>query len=235
MTITKQAISFLVALLTVQFAVAADDDQSEGKSPLFRERAQPSYKIESLEDQPIPRHFKDAAKKQFADMTAEGHFEVDENEVIDVEELVNREILRRKNTGNRPDETPTYRISPSHPIGGSAHDATVLLEGPSGTQVDGGWTGINRVFSVRGLGKVYVEEFDYVLSNGSGGMIREFINADVNGNPAIYLVKKTRGGKWSSELAWMTDNKRFFVIVSKQIKMDSPKYRTLLDFARSLN
>lgn len=82
---------------------------------------------------------------------------------------------------------------------------------------------------------MYVEEFDYVLSNGSGGMIREFINADVNGNPAIYLVKKTRGGKWSSELAWMTDNKRFFVIVSKQIKMDSPKYRTLLDFARSLN
>lgn len=235
MKITRLAISLIASLLSANLAIAVDNNQSEGKSPLFSDKPQPSYKIESLDDQPIPRLFKDAARKQFEDMTTRGHFEVDENEVVDVDELLSNELARRKSSNDRARAATIYRISPSIPIGGSAHDATVLLEGPSGTQVDGGWTGINRVFNVTGLGKVYVEEFDYILSNGSGGLIKEFINADINGNPAIYLVKTTRGGKWSSELAWMTDNKRFFVIVSRQIKMGSPQYQTLLEFARSLN
>jgi hypothetical protein len=49
---------------------------------------------------------------------------------------------------------------------------------------DGRWSGLSRSWEVAGLGFVELSESEYRESGGSITLVKEWVNADVNGHPA---------------------------------------------------
>lgn len=64
-------------------------------------------------------------------------------------------------------------------------------------------------------------------------MIEEAVNQDVNGNPAILRLKKSRKGGEASELFWTTDTKTFRIVTNRMLNKKASEY--ILGFARSIS
>lgn len=234
----NRKISFSILLLTLSIsgAIKAESEASE-VSPDPTGQFGEVFQFESIENQPIPKAWKDAAKKERKQMAERGYADASEETIIDVDRIV-VEVNERRQKDKKlaaQETNPEFEVKSSRIRGDIASGVKTVLSGPSGTVVDGTWTGSNRVLDIPQLGLVYVEEMDYILGGGNGGMVKEFINTEVNGYPAVFTVKKSDSGKWSTELTWVTENKTFYLAVTKRIIKDKRSYKKFMELARSFD
>ena len=103
-------------------------------------------------------------------------------------------------------------------------------------------SGDNRIhevvwaFSMRGLGKVIVEELSYGTVPGVSIAVAEPSgNIQINGNPATYMVMTDKKGKRGvTTIEFMTSDKLFTLTAYKPIKRDNKRFKRLVKLAESL-
>lgn len=88
---------------------------------------------------------------------------------------------------------------------------------PSGAFANGGWTGLTRVFTVPELGRVVLEEFDYVAAGTQITIPAESIDGDLNGMPVITDAYRAPSGNGYTEFVWFTERKQFTLLVGKYL------------------
>lgn len=104
---------------------------------------------------------------------------------------------------------------------------------PSGIKTTEGWTAVSRLIVEPKLGLMMLEEIDYVASGGGLTMIKEAINEDINGRPAIFRAKTSHGGKSITELTWATDQKIYTLSSNRSVKGGA--LDAMLGFAKNLH
>lgn len=104
---------------------------------------------------------------------------------------------------------PHLRYEPISVKGTILQNVRLVEATTGGGLLDGRWTGVSRSWEVAGLGYVQLEESEYRESGGSITLIKEWVNADVNGSPGSVQTKRERRGKTLVSLDWVTDNTAF--------------------------
>lgn len=84
--------------------------------------------------------------------------------------------------------------------------ATLTAVAPAGTVVNGNWTGVERFFSIPGVGLASLTELDLAATKGKFSMLKEAVNGAVNGGPAISKVFLNELGDSVEEVVWMNGN-----------------------------
>lgn len=130
---------------------------------------------------------------------------------------------------------PKLRYEPIS-VKGTVLEKLRLVEATTGGGlVDGQWTALSRSWEVDGLGYVQLEESEYRETGGSITLIKEWVNADVNGSPASIQTKRERMGKAIVSLDWVTDS-TIFRLDLQPLKPNAVKanQEALLALARNL-
>lgn len=94
----------------------------------------------------------------------------------------------------------------------------------AGGFVNGGWTGLVRLFTVPDLGRGVREEYDYKAAGSRFRIPEEMADMSVNGYPAAYRVFRAPSGKAYTEFVWFTDTKHFRVMIDGQIAKSSDAF-----------
>ncbi|MGH8557760.1 MAG: hypothetical protein ACRESZ_09920, partial [Methylococcales bacterium] len=174
--------------------------------------------IVPLSEQSVPKELKDQAKMEISKMQQRGFVDAPESSVGTLDAL-DRARIHKKDMLKPIDEiTNKLAILPSSLGVSQLSKARLLGAQEAGGLREGGWTGLFRLFSVPKLGLVGLEENDYIASRGGFAMIKEAINQEVNGRPAILSVQQSQSGKALSELTWATDRKIYTLTFNRAIK-----------------
>ena len=86
---------------------------------------------------------------------------------------------------------------------------TLLAVAPSGTTINGAWTGIDRYFRLPGNGTVRIAEIDMTATGGSLRMHRHAINTRIHGVDAISRIYVGDAGRTVEEIVWVRQGKLF--------------------------
>lgn len=192
----------------------------------------PGLSVKTLDEMDYPELIKNIARKQNSEMIERGYADASEEEVTVLERYV-REGNKLKMKGME-EVAGTLAMQPSELAGTKFETGKFKGALASGGYTENGWTGITRIFDLPKLGVVKLEELDYI-SSGSGIVVtKEFINEDVNGNIATYLVKQSVTGKSISELNWFTDKKMYTLSVNGNISQSDKRYQLILELAKSV-
>lgn len=103
-------------------------------------------------------------------------------------------------------------------------------------------SGDNRIheavwaFSLRGLGRVIVEELSFgTVPDVSIAVAEPSGNVQINGHPGTYMVMTDEKGKRGvTTIEFMTSDKLFTITAYKPIKRDSKRFARLIELAESL-
>jgi len=220
----------LMATISTTAAQAASDVAPEaiGEHP----PTVPGIVVKALDEQPVPDMLKNMARKEIAQMAERGYVDAPDDAIGYIEKA-------QQNVGAAlkpwPETQGKLKMKPASIQGKEFESAGMRLLGAatSGTLTPEGWTGLTRLFVARGIGVVMLEEIDYVAAGGGLMMIKEAINEDINGRPAILRVKKGQGGKALTELTWATDNKIYTLSTNSAVQ-GNPR-TAFLDLARQLS
>jgi hypothetical protein len=104
----------------------------------------------------------------------------------------------------------------------------------AGGFVNGTWTGLVRVMTVPKLGRVVLEEYDYVAAGSHIQIAEEIMDTEINGKPSLFTVWKGPGQQAVTELEWFTDNKHFRLLLEGVVVQSSKRYQRLMEMAWTL-
>ena len=169
-----------------------------------------------LDDHPVPDVLKNQARVEIDQMKNRGFVEATESEVAMLE------TAKADKARLRPmsEVVPKLRMVPANLGDSVLGRSTVLGAAPNGGYVDDGWTGLMRVMVVPKLGLVGLEEVDFIASGGGLALIKEAVNQDVNGSPAILRVKQSHSRKEMSQITWATSQKIYTLSVNRGLKSE---------------
>lgn len=171
--------------------------------------------IVPLDQQPVPDVLKNQARLELTQMKDQGYVDATEDSVSSLDKAKEDKDKLLKTMA---EVTPKLKVTPAN-LGSSALGQAVLLGATaSGGLTEAGWTGLSRIFVVPKIGLVGLNEVDFIASQGGAAFIKEAINQDVNGLPAILSVKQSRSNKGLTELTWATDQKIYTLSVNRALK-----------------
>lgn len=206
---------FIVCVLAALYSSTGSLFAEEHTNELSKGNLDRGIAIKSIEQTDIPDFIKDRFKNELAQMQKQGFVYAEDR---DIEALGNAfaAVLDRKqpNLGNNrsvglqneslgkvsrekliPRVIPIDEIIPkltfepsTLPTNFGITDHGVV---PSGHSTEMGWTAISRFLTIKGLGKVIIDEKDFANSEGGMVLFKESINQDVNGHPANLTVKRS--------------------------------------------
>ncbi|MFT5759226.1 MAG: hypothetical protein ACI9LM_003983 [Alteromonadaceae bacterium] len=189
-----------------------------------------SLKMTSINDMPV--FLKDIASKQISQMNKNGYYEAEDTSAVSYLDnalkrteitLLEDGTLSKQSNLVKLDENMLKSISftPSGfekklrymKLRGDKYNSligkiTLLSVTPSGGKTQSGWTGLDRLYKIEGLGVVALNEWDHITSKGNMNFIEEAMNEEVNGEPAMFSIAKYRN-KYLSELAWSTNTRSY--------------------------
>ena len=183
-----------------------------------------------LDQHPVPDVLKTQAKLELAQMKDKGYVDATEDSVSYLDKAKEDKDKRLKSIA---EVTPKLKINPANVESSALGQGVLLGATASGGYTEEGWTGLNRIFVVPKLGLVGLDEVDYVASQGGMAFIKEAINQDVNGFPAILSVKQSRSNKGLTELTWATDRKIYTLSINRALK-NQKSIDEFLAIARSI-
>lgn len=192
----------------------------------------PGLSVDSIDNIDVPDVIRSISKNQHLQMKERGYADASEEEVVVLERYAMKE--NKKYIKDMSDVIPTLAITPSELSGPVFERGKLKGAMASGGHTKSGWTGVTRLYQFPQLGLVKLEELDYIASGSGVVVVKEFINDDVDGNIATYMVKKSLSGKSLSELTWFTENKMFVLSVSGLIKKDDKRYGLLVELAKEI-
>ncbi|MCC6195051.1 MAG: hypothetical protein IT518_11335 [Burkholderiales bacterium] len=106
---------------------------------------------------------------------------------------------------------------------------------PAGGFVDGGWTGVARAMTVPQLGRVVLEEYDYVAAGSYIVVPEELVDDTVNGLPFQFAVWREETGRTWTEVRWFTANKEFRLFIEKPLRKSEQLFEELQQFVLAAN
>lgn len=168
-----------------------------------------------LDEHPVPDVLKTQAKLEVSQMKSRGYVDATEDAVLYLDKAREDKDKRLKPMS---EVAPTLRVQPANLDASPLSQSVLLGATASGGQTDLGWTGLSRLFVVPKLGLVALDEVDYIASEGGMIFIKEAINQDINGLPAILNVKQSRNNKGVTELTWATDQKIYTLSTNRALK-----------------
>jgi hypothetical protein len=100
---------------------------------------------------------------------------------------------------------------------------------------DGRWSGVTRSWDMAGLGFVRLDESEYRETGGSITLVKEWLNSEVNGHPAMLKTMRSDDGATLVSISWVTDSTDFRLDL-QPVHADAVEenQQTLLKLARSL-
>lgn len=183
-----------------------------------------------LDQHPVPEVLKNQARLELTQMKSKGYVDATEDSVSYLDRAKEDKDKKLK---PMTEVAPKLKVIPAN-LGSSPLSQAVLLGATaSGGLTEEGWTGLNRIFVVPKVGLVELNEIDYIDSQGGMAFIKEAINQDVNGYPAILSVKQSRSNKGLTQLTWATDQKIYTLSVNRALK-DQKSIDEFLALARSI-
>jgi hypothetical protein len=108
---------------------------------------------------------------------------------------------------------------------------------PSGTYIpDKGWDTSIRIIKSTNLGTMIITEWDFTLSDGGVLMDSDAVNQEINGNPAIMVIRQDKNNEKRGEtiLAWADEKKSYSIRLFKNIKREG-NLENLVNFAGNLH
>jgi len=217
------AFSMLVASMPFHMAYAAPGGAMEPA-------VSTGITILPLDQHPVPDVLKTQARLELTQMKDKGYVDSTEDAVSYLDKAKEDKDKRLKSMA---EVAPKLRINPANVESSPLGQAVLLGATASGGYTEEGWTGLNRIFVVPKLGLVGLDEVDYVASQGGMDFIKEAINQNVNGFPAILTVKKSRSNKGLTELTWADDRKIYTLSTNRALK-DQKSIDEFLALARSI-
>jgi len=141
-------------------------------------------------------------------LRTEGPLQVDEGKLPSASE-----IALGPRTRLRSDAELKEKLSyvPADLSRSSVGPAELLRLEPTGTINDGKSTGLIRTYLLPGSGVLIVSEDDYVASQTRITLIRETLNANVNGVPARAYSAMSKDGRGKAELRWVTPSRSYWL------------------------
>lgn len=167
-----------------------------------------------LAQHPVPEVLKNQAKLELSQMKTKGYVDATEDAVSYLD--IAREDKDKK-LKPMSEVAPVLKVQPANLEASPLGKVVLLGASASGGQTETGWTGLNRLFAVPTLGIVGLDEVDYIASQGGMIFIKEAINQDINGFPAILSVKQSRSKKGVTELTWATDQKIYTLSTNRAL------------------
>lgn len=138
----------------------------------------------------------------------------DESEIIDHYFVAKNPMV--KNSTNVENLLPDLNMTPSDLAGTALETATLVSAIPAGGYVDGGWTGLVRVFSDSELGDAVLVEYDYQRAGSHVFVPEEAVDHYVGGFPVSNFV--WRGPERSfTETRWFTETKDFTLMFRGEV------------------
>ena len=206
----KLMLAGLFCLLSHVSASALADPASEDLGTGSPSSAVSGVRVEPLANHEVPEALKNQARQEIEQHGKQGYTDASEEAVS----YLGRAVAAAQRSGDgslRSMEqiAGSLAISPASLSGTDLETAKLLGASTAGAYKKEGWTGLVRVFVAPGLGPVVLEEFDFVAGGGGLVMIKEAVNEDINGYPAILRMKKSLSGKSVTELTWVSDRKIF--------------------------
>lgn len=191
---------------TTAVADPASKDLGTGSPP----SAVSGVRVEPLANHEVPEVLKNQARHEIEQHGKHGYTDASEESVS----YLDRAVATAQGTGKGGLKSmeqifSTLAISPASLSGTDLEKAKLLGASTAGAYRNEGWTGLVRVFVAPGLGPVVLEEYDFVAGGGGLVMIKEAVNENINGYPAVLRVKKSLSGKSVAELTWVSDRKIF--------------------------
>lgn len=168
-----------------------------------------------LDQQPVPDVLKNQARLELTQMKNHGYVDATEDAVSSLDKAKEDKDKLLKTMA---EVMPKLKVNPAN-LGSSVLGQAVLLgASASGGHTEEGWTGLSRIFVVPKLGLIGLYEVDFIASQGGVAFIKEAINQDINGSPAILSVKQSQSKKGLTELTWATDQKIYTLSVNRALK-----------------
>lgn len=204
---------------------------SEEPLPFPKELAlmEEGLSIVSYEDQSIPGLFKTITRRIQQEMDEQGYTLASENDVYNIDLAISSPYLI-----SHEKAVDNFISEPASIEGTPFEDKKIIGGTIGGVNIDGKWTGLTRLFEFEDLGVVELEEDDYITARSSIQFTKELINQDINGNPAVYLVKVSESGKSITTITWITDSKKYSLSMNKNASQDENLKDDFINLARSL-
>lgn len=187
--------------------------------------------IVSIDNQPVPDEFKVRVKKKALAMRTKDVVDADDNEIPDFDVVV-ADVGRKLRPFDATFVDTVLHIRPANLERSSLNGAKIIGAHEGGTKLPTGWTGLTRVIVEPTLGKIVLDELDFVASGSGFSLTKEMLNSDVNGNPATVLSQRTHGDRTMTTVTWVTSSKRYR-LRAKQVGHDVKE--KLLEIARSIS
>lgn len=186
---------------------------------------------QSIDEMQVPEFFKNMARSQRKQMNDQGYIDANTDEVVDLESY------SRHDRGLRPmsEVESELAVVPADLSGTPFANAVFIGAQYAGGFTDTGWSAIERVFRFPKLGLVRLDESDYVIAGGGAVIATEAVNDEVNGTPAIFVVKQTRNKRVMTELMWFGDTKIYTLTTANKMVRNDALHRRLIVLAESIN
>jgi len=97
----------------------------------------------------------------------------------------------------------------------------------------GRWSSLEKFYTLKNKSVLSIEETDYISSNMTVSFQEDFINESVNGNPAIFVIKKTEKGNAISKLTWFSNERLFTIKMTGHVR-GLGKANKLVEIAESM-
>ena len=190
---------------------------------------EPGVHIIPEDSQSFTPEMKAEDRKERTDMQTKGYVDATDDEVEGLEKY-----KREKKVGNiRPIQEIEGKITFKLASGGSSQELKLDGAVAHGAYADGKWTMVTRFFTTKQGTTVTLEEWDYITAGGGVYISQEAINADINGHPAILVIKQSSSGKAVTTLTWFTDQKGYILTTSDNVKKKGT-LQEFLDLAKSV-
>lgn len=106
----------------------------------------------------------------------------------------------------------------------------------SGTYIPNkGWDTSTRIINSNKFGTMVITEWDFTLSDGGVLMDSDAVNQEINGNPAIMVIKQDKHDKSRGEtiLSWADKTKSYTIQLNRNISLDA-NVENLISLAENL-
>lgn len=220
-------------LLPVCFVISVNSSAQDSHSSSPMPHIAPGLSVIPMNKIQAPGHIKRLFLRQSKEMKTRGYADATDDEVLGLDDDT---LKKNKKNIKKFDEVVTdLAISPSDLNNGPFNRGRLIGAVKAGGHTDLGWTGITRFYTFPKLGLVKFDEIDLLATGGGVTVAEELINENINGSPAIFVVKQAVNGKTLTELAWFTQTKMFTLSTTKKMAKGDKFYVSLIDLANSIH
>lgn len=180
-----------------------------------------------IDDAGLSPDMKSAVLERRNQQETKGFVEVPEHEAKVVDTYFSKSQFTQ-NTKPLKDIERSTHLNPAALKGTILEAAEYFGASTAGGHVNGKWTGLVRAFESDELGKVVLEEYDYIEAGSHFFIPQEVVDSYIGEYPVLFAAVQSRSGSNAyTDLTWFTERKQFRLRIGKLIQKTDDRYRYL--------